>query len=99
MPGCPRRRLAASEAARSCERPSPQELREETADLAAKDLAGVEEVIANRRLAAPQDLGDLLRLAVLHLAQHERGLLLLRQPARDRFEETDELGVLRVAGG
>ena len=44
---------------RSCERPPAQELGEETADLLAEDPAGVEEVVADGRLAASQDLGDL----------------------------------------
>src|SRR6185436_6784371 len=85
--------------ARSCERSPAQELGEETADLLAENPAGVEEVVADRGLAASQDLGDLFRLAVLHLAQDERRLLLFGEAARDGLEEARELRVLGVARG
>src|SRR6187402_2390522 len=87
---------------RSCLHHSADEFRIETADLAPQDLARVEQVVADRRLAAPEDVGDLARLELLHLLEHERGLLLLGEPAGDALEEPRELGVLgdpRRVGG
>src|SRR5512142_3186035 len=63
-------------------------------ELAPQDPPRVEEVVADRGFAATQDLRDLARLAVLHLAQNERRLLFAREPLRDPEEESQELALL-----
>src|SRR5262249_40435665 len=97
----PRSCPAGSRRSRS-QRPPPQELGVEAADLPPEDPAGVEEVVADRRFAAAQDLGDLGGLASLHLLQDEHRFLPFRQTSGNRLEEPRELRVLgraRRVGG
>src|ERR1700682_479307 len=77
---------------------APQQPRADLLDLPSEDPARVEEMVAHRRLAAPEDLGDLVRVLVLHLAQDERGLLLAAQPLARLTEDPRHIGVLGGAG-
>src|SRR6266536_3250423 len=71
------------------------EARSDLFDLAAEHPPRVEEVVADRGLAAVQDRRDLARVQVFHLTQDEGRFLLSGQPSRDSLEETRGQVVLR----
>src|SRR6185503_11261235 len=66
------------------------------ADFLLQRLAGVEEVVAHRRLATLEDRGDLLRRKPLDLAQQEGEALLLGEAVGELVEDRLHLALLQL---
>src|SRR5713226_9128815 len=85
--------------------PQPGILRKLFLELRLHQLAGIEQMIADRRLATAEDAGDLGGWQIVHLAHDENRLLLRREDRRNRMENVldffslDHHSLLGVGGG